>query len=332
MSEPLRPATYGESPKEAGFVPRMPWAKLLFAVTLIASAVAFYFYREARKVDAARAEILANFQSEIGPVAPQLRGFRERIERWVVEAQAIDDGESWAKPGFQFEELHDLRGVYLRIAEEDARDVEKLRAAAASMAPDAIGRCLGVAPVALRGFYERGRFMNEGFIEEVERTEDLMRLRVIGEQLRGNLRRDLPLVLGTTEADYFLLVVQRGQTRHRNPVDFYLWDLRPERGELLVRARAEARGALFTARIGLPGAPRTKAPDISPRRTGAQDCSLAAQVRAATGQAPIEFRSELPEPTPTPTASPTPTPTATPTPTPSPTATPSPIPTATAAP
>ncbi len=331
--EPLRPATYGDSPKDEGFGPRIPWAKLTLVVALVAAGVTFYFYREARKVDEARAQILAMFQAEVGPVAPQLRAFRERIERWVIEAEAIDDGESWAKPGFRFTELHDLRGVYLRIDEEDARDVERLRVAAAGMAPDAIGRCLGIAPVALRGFYERGRFMNEGFIEEVEHTDQPMRLRVIEEQLRANLRRDLPLVLSTTEADYFLLVVQRGRTRHSNPVDFYLWDLRPERGELLVRARAEARGALLTARIGLPGAPRTKAPDISPRRTGAQDCSLAAQVRAATGEAPIEFESEIAEPPPpaepegsAPTATPTPTPTATPTPTPIETQTPTPTP------
>jgi hypothetical protein len=318
MSEPLRPATYGESPKDAGFGPRIPWIKLLVGVTLVASALGFYFYREARKVDAVRAEILSGFQAEIGPVAPRLRAFRERIERWVLEAQAIDDGESWSKPGFHFDELHDLRGVYLRISEAHAGDVESLRVAAASMAPDAIGRCLGISPLALRGFYERGRFMNEGFIEDVGSTDDIMRLRVMAEQLRGNLRRDLPLVLGTTESDYFLLVVQRGESRHRQPVDFYLWDLRPENGQLLVRARAEARGALLTARIGLPGAPRTKRPDISPRRTGAQDCSLAAQVRAATGEAPIEFQSEIAEPTPSPSPTPSPTPTTSPSPSPRP--------------
>jgi hypothetical protein len=300
MNESLRPATYGDSSKEASFRPRSPWAGLLFVVSAIALAVGLYRWNEARKADEVRTKILTAFQDEVGPAAPRLRDFRERIERWVVEAEGIDDGETWARPGFAIDELHTLRGVYLRIAEEDATDVDALRQAASAMVPDAIGRCLGLSPVALRGFYERGRFLHEGFVDEIEGTDDVMRLRVIEEQLRNNLRRDLPLLVSMAESEYFLLVVQRGETRHENPVDFYLWDMRRDTDALLMRTRAKARGMLITARIGLPGAPYQKRPDVSLRRSGAQDCSLASQARAATGAAPVEFASDPPPPPPPP--------------------------------
>ena len=100
-------------------------------------------------------------------------------------------------------------------------------------------------------------------------------------------------MVGAIDAQWFMLVIERGETRRTGPVDVYLWDLRND--ELLLQTRTEASGALVAARIAVEGVKPGHYP--SGAQTGAaQDCSIASQLRQATGAEVVTFASDPPAP------------------------------------
>ena len=287
--EELRPATYQEA-EENAFKAPSPW-KWILAVTVAAAAIiGYYQWRQRDKEIALRQAIAHTYASEVEPIAQQVRAFRAKLEGWVEEV-AHDVPETWADERLDLSGLHGASGVYLRIHEDSADDPRTLADAGRSMDQDAIARCLGLAPVSLRGLYERASFVEPEWMERANAADDNMRLRVIEDEIERRASRDLPVLMDMVQSDYFLLAVQHGSDRRDHPVDVYLWDLR--RDALLLKTRTRARGALIPVRIGIGDAPAGTAP--APQiRAGAGDCSIAAQIREAVGDRAVEIRSDMP--------------------------------------
>jgi len=159
------------------------------------------------------------------------------------------------------------------------------------MGADALIRCLGIAPASARGLYQAGAFLTQAWVDEARTTPERIRLRVLDEQLARSVQVDVPAIATLLSAQYFLLVIQQGQSRRDAPVDVYLWDLREDRP--LLRARVQGRGLLLPVRLrfdGVAPAPRPETPP-SVHSIGAFDCSIAAQIKALTGEAPVSVGS-----------------------------------------
>ena len=307
--EPARP-----EPDEPGarpsYMPRVPWRWVLLFGGLLATVVGFYQVRQHQRADALRAEILASHDRNLRSLSERYVAFRQRIERWVVDAAQAGEPERWVDPRLAISGLHSGDGLYLRLTVDQARSVEAVRQGALGMGEDSLTRCLGLAPASARGLYATGEFLTPEWLEEVRSATDLMRLRVLDEQLARNMEVDVPVLATLLRSQYFLLVIQQGDNRRDAPVDVYLWDLGEDRQ--LLRARFQARGILIPVRLrfdGVPSAPPTHPPLFS---GGAHDCSIAAQIKALTGEAPMEIGSgsaletELGEPEAAETAAPTP--------------------------
>lgn len=266
------------------YMPQLPWKWIVLFGGLFALVYGGYQVRERQRADALRAELLDTYQERLQGLSDRYVAFRERIERWTIEAAEAGEPEPWVDPRLRISGLHSSEGLYLRLPASHAIDAEHIEGGALSMQTDALTRCLGIVPAPARGLYESGRFLTREWVEEVRGTSDLMRLRVIDEQLARSSEVDVPVIASLMRARYFLLVIQQGENRRDAPVDVYLWDLREDRQ--LMRARIQASGILIPVRLRFEGVPQAPPPSGHPElfSGGAHDCSIAAQIKALTGE------------------------------------------------
>jgi hypothetical protein len=293
---PARPEV--DEGEGAAYLPRLPWAWILGGLGLVLVFVVVYRIRDTQRTEALRTELLETHAHDLGDLTTRYRTFRERLERWTIEAAEAGEPERWVDPRLRIAGLHGgesggSEGLYLRLLAENARDAEHIEASALSMETDALTRCLGIAPASARSLYESGQFLMPSFVDGIRDETDLLRLRLYDEQMANAIASDVP-VLGTLmQAQYFLLVIQQGENRRDAPVDVYLWDLRTE--QQLLRARLQGHGVLIPVRIDslLPGIVMPPPPEGRPSATsgGAHDCSIAAQIKALTGEAPVSVGS-----------------------------------------
>jgi hypothetical protein len=307
-AEPLAPAQ--PEPEELGtrpgYMPKIRWGIVLGLIGAVVLAVSFYQAREAQRSDELRRQVLESHDRELSTVSERYQAFRSRIERWTIEAATAGEPEQLVDPRLRIAGLHDGEGLYLRLLASDATSPEGVARGATAMETDALTRCLGIAPMSARGIYEHGDFLMPEWVEGVRDERDFLRLRVLDEQLAGHIQADLPVLATLMQAEYFLLVLQQGENRRDAPVDVYLWDLHEERQ--LLAARIQARGVLLPVRIRslVPEAPAAPPPETPPSMTsgGAHDCSIASQIKALTGEAPVAVTSVVPPPTPAPEETP----------------------------
>ena len=230
-------------------------------------------------------------RTELTEIAERYLAYRRRIEELVQQAHEAGEPDNWADPRLNFEGLRSGEGLYLRIPADWADTSERIEGAALAMDRDAITRCLGISPMSVRGLYENGYFLTPEWADQISREQDLMQLRVLDDQLRRHILVDAPVVATMMqEARWFLLVLQQGENRRDHPVDVYLWDLR--RNQQLLRARVQGRGLLVPVRLRFEGTTAPAAPGRPQVQSGgANDCSIASEIRALTGGAPIAFES-----------------------------------------
>lgn len=273
----------------ASYLPKLPWRWLVLAVVIGAGIYYGYQYRERERATAMREQILSTHEQALAPIVNRYRTFRERITDWTLEAVNGGEPERWSDARLRVAGLHSGDGLYLRVRASDVTDAASLENAARAMDQDAITRCLGIAPSSARGLYENGAFLMPEFLDTVRNEPDFLRLRVIDETLSHNISVDVPIISTLLRSQYFMLVVQRGENRRESPVDVFLWDLGENRQ--LLRARIQARGVLIPVRIDrmIPGTHVPRAPGVpSTSSGGANDCSIASQIRAITGDAAAE--------------------------------------------
>ena len=277
----------------ASYLPKLPWKWLVLAVVIGAGIYYGYQYRERARATAMREQILSTHEQALAPIVDRYRTFRERISNWTLEAVNGGEPERWSDARLRVAGLHSGDGLYLRVRASDVTDAASLENAARAMDQDAITRCLGIAPSSARGLYENGSFLMPEFLDTVRDEPDFLRLRVIDEALSHNISVDVPIISTLLRSQYFLLVVQRGENRREEPVDVFLWDLGENRQ--LLRARIQARGLLIPVRIDrmIPGTQVARAPGVpSTTSGGANDCSIASQIRAITGDSAAEVGAQ----------------------------------------
>lgn len=293
--KPARPPEEGGKPE---YAPRFPWRWVVLGFAALSILGGGYYLREQSKEQALREQIQQAYTQQLGPVVDRYRGFRDELEDWVVEAAEEGPPARYVDPRLRIAALHQGQGLYLRLRADQARTKEGIEEAALQMGPDAITRCLGISPISVKGFYEKGAFLMPGWIDRAaEDRAGMMRLRVIDDELARFGDRDLPPLLNMMQSQYFLLVIERGETRAAGPVDVFLYDLRGDRKLLSLRTEPEG-GVLIPVRIatkGAPAGPRAALPTDSP---GAADCSIAAQMKELTGEPAMDFGSEVARPAP----------------------------------
>jgi hypothetical protein len=291
VPDDLVPARYQADARRT-FAPNRRWGLVALVLGSIVGFFAIQIYGRYRAREALREELLARYAAEASPTAAEVGVFVERLNRWVSEAgREGANPTTFATDGFRWSEMHDWRGLYLRIEAEDTLTDAAIAASAREMGRDAITRCLGVSPVSARGLYELAQFLEPAWVEAIRTEEDTMTLRVLEDEMNRRLLRDVPLVRSMLRSHYFLLVVTRGG-RWVGTVDAYVYDL--ERDALLMSTRTRASGRLLPVRIGEGRGPWPSELDLG--RSGAQDCSIAGNLRAVAGE-PVGIPQE-PEPGP----------------------------------
>ncbi|MFK7991991.1 MAG: hypothetical protein AB8I08_38595 [Sandaracinaceae bacterium] len=285
---PARPDAPGEG--RAAFGPRIPWKWIILGVVGIGAVFASYFVRRDARKEALRDQMVVLHETQLTEVSERYLAFRQRIEGYVQTAHEAGEPEEYVDPRLNIAGLRSGEGLYLRVPADFAVDQEHIESAALQMVPDAIGRCLGLAPVSVRGLYEKGYFLTPEWVDNLREEQDMMALRVLDDQLGRHVQVDVPVVLSMLQADWFMLVIQQGESRRNDPVDVYLWDL--TRNQQLLRTRIQGRGLLIPVRMRFDGVNNARAPGAPSATSGAAtDCSIASQIRALTGSEPVNFES-----------------------------------------
>lgn len=279
--------------EKPAYLPRIPWRWVGFVALLLGGGYFAYSTYEGRRADALRDAIVDTHTTQLGEIADRYGQFRRRLETWIVESAEAGEPERYVDPRLRISGLHAGEGLYLRIHADQATSADDIAMAASQMGQDAIARCLGINPASARGLFENGAFLLPDWLDDVREERGVMRLRVLDQQLASHIQVDVPVLASLMRAQYFLLVLEHGESRIESPVDVYLWDLREDRQ--LMRVRVQANGILLPVRIRLPGVEPGPPPEGRPGlfTGGAHDCSIAAQIKALTGEAPISVGEDL---------------------------------------
>lgn len=289
--KPARPDIASDERK--GYMPSLPWRWIGGVGLFLALSIGTCQIRDQQETEALRQIVLKAYHDDLLPVAKRYQDVAEKIRVDTAGAAAQSAAASYIDPRLNFDALRSGKGLYLRISAAKAAQPQALSGSDLEAEPDAIARCLGLAPLPVAELFAKGSFLEKDWIERARDADSVLRLRVVAEELKQRSIRDLPFVAETSTAQWFLLVLERGENRRDAPVDTYLWDLRSNK--LLLSTHAKASGGLVAARIAVggvkPGHYSTGA------QTGAaQDCSIASQMRALAGEAPPSFASPLPTP------------------------------------
>lgn len=298
MTEPpaprlIPPATPHADEGSSDYLPSVPWRWIALGAITVGVLVVAYRSNESSKVDALRAGLVRLHQGQLGEASAKYQAFADDLAARIEWA-----GRTTPQPHIDAQlSINGLRkapGLYLRIPRDAARDRAHIRDAALSASADVIGACLGLAPLSVRGLYERGEFLLPSWLDEARDTDSVLRLRVIDDDLVRRVKRDLPSVLALMQSRWFLLVLEHGR-RDAAPVDVFLWDLRE--ADPLLQTRVRSQGALLSARVR----DGRSAPKLTPEdagRSGAHDCSIASQIKALAGSPAAEIAGTVSTPGP----------------------------------
>jgi hypothetical protein len=290
-TERLIPAQPQAEDDDRAYMRRIRWRWIIFGAIALIAVITVHRVRENQKASMLRAEIVRVHETELKELSDRYQALRNKIEKWIVEASG-KIADNFIDPRLNIEGLRKGNGLYLRLRFAYAVSKEKIAAYAVKARPDAIAQCLGVEPAWARELYEKGQFLMPQWLDEARRSNDVMRLRVIDDELALRIRRDLPKVADLLKSDWFLLVLQHGETRHDEPVDVFLWDIKRE--ESLLRARIKAKGMLVPLRFDAKDAPApAKPPSSESLGAAADDCSIAAKIKAMAGAEITTFGSRL---------------------------------------
>lgn len=278
---PARPDATAES---AAYMPRIPWGIVLVGALSVAAIVGSYLWKQKRKADDLRAAMVQVHDVELKQAQSAYIAMRDKLEDLITNV-AGSEPATLADPRLHIPGLRSGRGLYLRLPLSEAQSKEGIARAAKLMEPDRIANCLGLAPASARGLYEKGEFLLPAWLDQIKQQDSVLSLRVQDEMLSRRIKGDLPSVMGLVRSDWFMLVLQEGETRRDHPVRVYLWDLAQQ--QLLLRARVKSQGVLLTSRIlSSSPPPAAAAPQDQESRTGAaNDCSIASQLKQLTPDA-----------------------------------------------
>lgn len=263
----------------AGFKPRTRWRLLAGILSAAVLLFGLHLVRERRKIDALRTQLLEVRRTVLAEPMQRYAETRRGLEDLILDAARRPE-ERVVDPRLRLSGLHAGKGLYLRVPADAATTRESLVRAARTAEADNIPACLGIAPAAARGIWDKADFLSPEWAERVRKQDSLLTLRVTDTVLARQIKVDLPNVLELLRSDWLLLVLDHSTPAQEGVVDAQLWDLRSR--QLLLRSRVVGEGALVAARIRSQATtPSAKAPGPVPLATDvARDCSIAAQLRA----------------------------------------------------
>jgi hypothetical protein len=271
---PARPATDADS---SGFMPRIPWRLIALGASIAVVLFGLYALNQRRKVAALRQQVLRVHESVLAEPVRRYGDFRKLLEDLIVGA-AAQPPDDYVDPRLRLSGLHAGKGLYLRLGAESATTRQRIATAARAFEPDSVPSCLGLGPLAARGIWEHGEFLLPAWRDEVRKQDNLMALRVTDTVLSNHIKLDLPAVTELLRSDWFLLVLDRGQSDAQALVDVWLWDLHSK--QTLLRGRFHADGILLPVRVRSKDAPPSPVLSPQPRKSPvAEDCSIATQVK-----------------------------------------------------
>ncbi len=287
---PARPEPEGDKP---AYMPQLPWKWLGGLSLFLVSSVTIYQLHQREEAALLRTAIMRAHKQDLGPIVSRFEDLVGKINGWTVAAGNAETVTNYADPRLNLDALHKGKGLYMRLKAADARTPDGIITGLDAATPDAIARCLGLAPASVGELYARGSFLTSTWIEQADSAESVMKLRVIADEIKQRSARDLPFVAETLRSDWFLLAVERGENRRDAPIDMYLYDLRTNKQ--LLRGRIQAEGALIAARIAVEGV-KPGAYASGAQTGGAADCSIASGLRELTGSKTATFGAAPPKP------------------------------------
>jgi hypothetical protein len=298
----LIPAQIGPEDEQQAYTRRIPWRWIITGTIAFLVLSTGYWFKEREKAEALRAGILDVHCRQLSQVSASYLKLRKDLEDRIIQA-AESKPDEFVDPRLNLSGLNAGRGLYLLLPIGRALSKDGIAQAALEPSGDAIARCLGLGPRPAKDLWVKGAFLLPEWVAEARKSSQVMRLRVIDDELAQHMRKDLPEVMNLLRPDWFLLVIQLGKTRLDAPVDVYLWDLRSK--QKLLSARIQADGMLVPVRFAARGAPPPlKLTPESLRGAGAGDCSIAAQIKAMTGREVASFESVIQPPKPEATSRP----------------------------
>ena len=238
-------------------------------------------FKEKRKADAWRAQIMQVHEKELAEPARRYIEFRNKLEGLIIEASRKAP-DSFADKRLRLSGLRAGKGLYLRLSAKDASSPERIERGALAMEGDAIASCLGLAPASARGLWEKGGFLMPEWLEDVRNDDSPARLRVTDTVLARHIKTDLPARAEHAACRLVPARAAAGRNRRTEPVDAFLWDLRS--GQQLLRGRVQAIGVLLPVRVqskDAPYSPKLAGDQLEPAT--AADCSIAGQIKQLAG-------------------------------------------------
>lgn len=294
-ADPLRAARWEPEVDTREFRRPLPWLAI-GVVLAIGLAIALYVHhRSTEERRDLRAQLVHDYGTKIASGARGVTRFRAAVERMIQQAARTHAPDA-LEPGFTLDSLRGKPGVYIRLRESEAATSETISHALEIMEPDAIPHCLGITPVAMRTLYTRYRPITAAWLASARNTTDALRLTVRIDEVDRFASRDLPVLQSIAASDYVLVTIIRGESRATDEVDVFVFDAHS--GAVRLATNTKANGYLITARVEGYRAPTPSQEALA--RSGAVDCSIAAQARTRTGEFGAAEASGPSAPTPTP--------------------------------
>ena len=274
----LTPAEF-EGTRKNRYRPGLPWKRVGFLLVLAGLIVAGYLWRQRVRADALRARMHAEHAEHVAPLVKALRETRGDLEEKALGARS-GAARRLVESHVPISALHEARVVYLRVLATDLGSKADLEVAIDAEEEDAVGACLGLELIPASALSDVPEVLTERWLAEADGIADMTRLSVREEQLLRAIERELPALGERVPVDYFLLLLVQGQSRLRDPVDIFLWDLREDR--LVLRSRTENRGRLISvlSKIG----PKTNGARAAGDPIVTADCSIAAHIKGQLGE------------------------------------------------
>jgi len=281
----LTPAEF-EGVRKNRYRPPLPWKRIGLLLAFVALVIVGYFWRQKVRADDLRERMYAQHAGEVAPVLAMLESARIELGQKALDAKS-GAANRLVEADVPLSALHDKKVIYLKVLATDLVSEEMLQAAIDADEVDAVGACLGLELIELSALANVPEVLTAKWLIGAEETNDMMRLSVREEQLTRAIERELPALDELVPAEYFLLLVVQGQSRLRDPVDVFLWDLDDDR--LVLRSRTENRGRLITvlSRIG----PKTDGARADGDPIVTADCSIAAHIKAQLGEPTMDLAS-----------------------------------------
>lgn len=178
----------------------------------------------------AKNDLHAKQRAAVATVGAEWFPLRDKIEKLTLDT-AGDFQTDFVAPDIASWDFRSMPGIYLRMRKEDAIDVPSLRKRAKESAKDAFTACLmrqnnpSIAALAkgdtdagalatndqpwnLRQAYASTRILDDGWVTEMRKQEDQVRLKVFEVQYEKAAAEEIPLAIEIIKrAQFFLLVL-----------------------------------------------------------------------------------------------------------------------------